>query len=331
VLCVGAGAVGGTVAARLARHGADITVLDTDEEHVRLLRDPGLIVGGLESGEPTPLDATSNAESVHAADVVLLSVRSQSTDAALASIAPALGHTTDVVSLQNGLNEDRIASVVGAGRTIGCVVGIGATWIEPGHIELNAEGDLTIGRLDGSSDGRLEAVAELLHGAFPTKISANVRGDLWAKMLVNSMTVLGALGGMLTGELLLTPERRRIIADVVAEGVRVARSEGVNLPDVFGLVPPGLVDHDRWHEVMQRVLARVGEAYGAIKSVTWRDFELGRPTEIDAVTGEIVRRGERNGIPVPLSSAVYAMLHQIETGARKPDPANFDSLVTTAS
>jgi 2-dehydropantoate 2-reductase len=80
---------------------------------------------------------------------------------------------------------------------------------------------------------------------------------------------------------------------------------------------------------MDRVLIRVGEAYGPIKSVTWRDFELGRATEIDAVTGEIVRRGRTRGVPVPLSERVYAMLREIEAGDRAPDAANLELLVTS--
>lgn len=251
------------------------------------------------------------------------------TTAALEAVTDHLAPTTDVVSLQNGLNEDVIARIVGEQRTIGCVVGFGATWIEPGHVSLDADGDLTVGRLDGSQDARLEAVRDLLGRAFRTKITPNIRGALWAKMLVNSMTVLGALGGMLTGELLVTRDRRRVVAEIVAEGVDVALAEGVDLPQVFGLVPAEFV-HRRgggWLATMDRVLIRVGEAFGAIKSVTWRDIELGRATEIDAVTGEIVRRGEHNGTPTPLSSTVYERLREIEAGGRRPDPANLDALV----
>lgn len=321
-LVVGAGAVGGCVAARLA----DVQVLDTNEEHVALMREPGLRVGALGGDAVTKLDATTSVDDVREPDVVLLAVRSQSTEAALRAVAHNLRPTTDVVSLQNGLNEDVIAGVVGTDRTIGCVVGFGATWISPGRVELNANGDLTIGRLDGSSDERLKRARELLHHAFPTKTTDNIRGALWAKMLVNSMTVLGALGGMLTGDVLIDARRRRLVADVVAEGVRVARCEGVDLPNVFGMVPPSLVDTEQWHATMQRVLVRVGEAYGSIKSVTWRDFELGRPTEVDAVTGEIVRRGADRRVPTPLSTAVYDMLKEIEAGQREPAAASLDSL-----
>ena len=333
--CVGAGAVGGTVAARLASSGVEPVVIDANADHVRLLREPGLEMRGLDGGRRTNLAAFTPGELQpdEAPDVVLLAVRSTATAPALEGVLPRLADTTDVVSLQNGLNEDVVASIVGEDRTIGCVVGFGATWIEPGRISLDANGDLTVGRLDGSTDTRLENVRELLGHAFRTTVTTNIRGALWGKMLVNSMTVLGALGGMLTGELLVSPERRGLVAEIVAEGVDVAVAEGVELPDVFGLVPAGFV-HGRgrgWLSTMDRVLIRVGEAYGAIKSVTWRDIELGRPTEIDAVTGEIVRRGQRNGTPTPLSSVVYEMLREIEDGRRRPDPRNLEAVGASAS
>lgn len=331
VWCVGAGAVGGCVASRLERAGAEPFVIDTNVAHVRLMREPGLRVDGLDGGATTVLAAGQLDDAPPAPDVVLLAVRSDATTSVVERIAERLTPSTDIVSLQNGLNEDRIADVVGVQRTVGCVVGFGATWIAPGHLSLDANGELTIGRLDGSSDARLDGVRELLALAFPTKMTDNIRGALWAKMLVNSMTVLGALGGMLTGEVLDSAERRRFVADVVSEGVRVATGEGVELPKVFGMVPPDLVDTADWHPAMDRALVRVAEAYGAIRSVTWRDFELGRKTEIDAVTGEIVARGERGGVPVPLSSRVFEMLREIEAGTREPAAENLELVADGAS
>lgn len=334
---MGAGAVGGAVAARLARHGVEPLVIDRDVEHVRRLREPGLEVAGLDGGDRTKLAAYTPDDAVdefsRAPDVVLLAVRSQATAGAIEPLVPYFADESDVVSLQNGLNEDIVAGIVGPQRTVGCVVGFGATWIEPGRISLDADGDLTVGRLDGSEDPRLESVRELLGNAFRTTITTNIRGALWGKMLVNSMTVLGALGGMITGDLLVTRERRRLIAEIVAEGVDVATAEGVDLPDVFGVVPAAYVQSRGrgWLPAMDRVLGRVGEVYGAIKSVTWRDIELGRPTEIDAVTGEIVRRGERTGTPTPLSTAVYTMLREIEEGRRRPDPSNLEAIAVVSA
>jgi 2-dehydropantoate 2-reductase len=311
-------------------------VIDSNIEHVRRLREPGLQIVGVEDGPHTKLAAFTpddvSVELDRPPDLVLLAVRSQATADALRPLVPHIKESTDVISLQNGLNEDTIASIVSADRTIGCVVGFGATWIEPGRISLDADGDLTIGRLDGAADARVDAARGLLQHAFRTKTTDNIRGALWGKMLVNSMTVLGALGGMLTGDVLMTRERRRVVAEVVAEGVDVATAEGVELPNVFGLVPARFISSrgSGWLETMDRVLIRVGEAYGAIKSVTWRDIELGRPTEIDAVTGEIVRRGSVHAVATPLNSAVHSMLREIEAGTRAPGADNITALMVSA-
>jgi 2-dehydropantoate 2-reductase len=323
------------IAARLARAGIMPIVIDVDRAHVARLRDPGLRVDGVEAGTVTRLSAFSTSETGAVldapCDVLLLAVRSQMTDAALRPLVPRLGPLTDVVSLQNGLNAGRIAASVGVERTVGCVVGFAATWIEPGHIELTSPGELVIGRLDGRIDERLHTVADLLAHAFPTRTTENVVGALWGKMLVNSVTVLGALGGLLLGELIAW--NSRVLAEVVAEAVDVAAAEGVRVEDVFGLVPAGLVAGrgEGWRDLLERALVAVGAHFGRVKSVTWRDLELGRPTEIDAVTGEIVRRGARRGIPTPLNAAAYRMLSEITVGTRCIGRGNLEALAELAS
>ena len=326
IWAVGVGAVGGAVASRLVRSGCDLFAIDHNESHARLLADRGLIVGGLDADVATPMRVGTYEDAPFAPDVVLLAVRSQATRAALEALIPHLRGDTDVVSLQNGINEDAIADVIGADRTIGCVVGFGATWIEDGHITLDAEGDLVVGRLDGTIDDRLTTVADVLGAAFQTQISDNVRGALWGKMLVNSMTVLGALAGSLTGELVSTPERRAVVGAVIAEGVRVAGAEGVDVPPIFGRVAADSVDTPVWTAAIDDALERFGRRFGAIKSVTWRDFEIGRPTEIDAVTGAIVERGRAVGVATPLSSEVYRLLRAIEAGQEACDPSHLVTL-----
>jgi 2-dehydropantoate 2-reductase len=327
VWCVGAGAIGGTVAARLARAGTTPTVVDADPTHVRLLRAPGLRVDGLDGGVVTPLEAWTPAEAPDLpCDLLLLAVRSDATAAALGPLASRLHAASDVVSLQNGLNEERIAALVGDARTIGCVVGFAATWLEPGRVELTSPGELVVGRLDGDHDDRVARARDVLAAAFPTRVTDNIVGALWGKMLVNSVTVLGALGGMFFGE--LTAWDPELLADVVAEGVDVATAAGVRLDHVFGLVPADVVAirAPGWRATLARALGLVGEHFARVKSVTWRDLELGRRTEIAAVTGEIVRRGVAHGVATPLNGTAYGMLREIEAGRRRIERSNLDAL-----
>ena len=295
VWCVGAGAVGGCVAARLQRAGVDVFVIDANDEHVRIISRIRTACRWPRRRREDDAPRASAPGRTGDPDVVLLGGALRIDRRRARAIATLIGSTTDVVSLQNGLNEDRIAAVVGADRTIGCVVGFGATWIGPGHISLDANGDLTIGRLDGTTDVRLGSAARAAREqAFPTKITDNIRGALWAKMLVNSMTVLGALGGMLTGDSSSTREAAspcRAMSSPRASASREPKASSCRTCSGWCRRPPST--RRQWHTLMDRALIRVGEAFGAIKSVTWRDFELGRKTEIDAVTGEIVREAIR--------------------------------------
>ena len=333
VMLVGGGAIGGIVAARLVRAGHEVQVVDTDVDHVARLRDPGLVVEGDHEDAPTPLDARTpdDAEVTEPVDLLLLAVRSQHTLPALTPWLQHLAADGDVVSLQNGLNEEHIADMVGTDRVVGCVVGFGATWVGPGRVELTSDGELVLGRLDGSSDPRLERAREVLAAAFRTRVVDDITGERWAKMLVNTVTVLGAIGGVLTGELLASEAYRPIIHQVLAEAVAVAAADGERPANVWG-VDPDAINEDRagWTDELDGILEAVAPHIGAIKSVTWRDLELGRPTEVDAVTGEIVRRAETNGVAVPVNAAALDLLRALEAGERRPIFGNLHELASIA-
>ncbi len=335
VWSVGAGAVGGTVAARLRSVGVDPLVLDAGDLHVSRSRDPGLhLTGRWDGPSPVPLDAWTPREAAAAGrlrpapDLILLAVRSGATVDALDAVLPHAG-SAQVVSLQNGLNEDRIVALVGPARTVGCVVGFGATWLGPGEVAVTSGGGLTLGRLDATSDPALAAVAALLGRALPVQVTDNVLGALWGKVLVNSVTVLGAAAGLLTGELLADPGWRAAARAVLAEGVAVAGAEGVRLAKVLELVEPAVIAGRRpgWEAELDTAFDAMAAFFGDVKSVTWRDLELGRPIEIDAVTGEVVARGRHHGVATPVSSGVYGLLRAIERGERESSPANVAGLL----
>ena len=333
VALVGGGAIGGIVAARLVRAGHALQVIDTDADHVARLRDPGLVVEGDHDDAPTPLDARtpSEADVDEPVDLLLLAVRSQHTVPALTPWVQHLAADGDVVSLQNGLNEEHIADAVGTERVIGCVVGFGATWVGPGRVELTSDGDLVVGRLDGANDPRLERARGLLADAFSTRVVDDITGQRWAKMLVNTVTVLGAIGGVLTGELLRAEPYRLVIHRVLAEAVAVAAADGVRPANVWG-VDPDAIREDRagWTDELDGILEAVAPHIGAVKSVTWRDLELGRPTEVDAVTGEIVRRAQARGVEVPVNAAALDLLRALEAGERRPAAENLEELAAIA-
>ncbi|MCZ7534996.1 MAG: 2-dehydropantoate 2-reductase [Acidimicrobiia bacterium] len=164
VWCVGAGAIGGNVASRLVLAGLEPLVVDADPRHVALLREPGLAVESPGGDRMTPMDAVSPEAALSRegrCDLLLLAVRSQVTESALAPLLSRLAPNGDVVSLQNGLSCERVATIAGEQRTIGCAVGFAATYLAPGRVRLDAEGPLTIGRLwDSGATGATGGTGE---------------------------------------------------------------------------------------------------------------------------------------------------------------------------
>jgi 2-dehydropantoate 2-reductase len=259
-------------------------------------------------------------------------VKTQHTTAALESIVPYLGPDAAVVSLQNGLNEEAIARRIGAGWTIGCMVDFSADYLEPGMIALGRRSDLYVGELDGRMTARLEAVCRRLGRAMPTRATTNVMGYVWSKLCKGSLDVTTALVDATIAEVRGHPPTQRALVEVVREGVRVARAEGIRLEPFDHFDPAAFADASPVDLAgAYRVLDEMAAAAAGDRKVRtgyWRDIVVRkRKSEIFAITGEIVRRGERHGIPTPVSQRQLELFEEIEAGRRPMSWANLDELV----
>ncbi len=267
---------------------------------------------------------------------VLLAVKAGDVEAACDALLPRLGRHSMIVSLQNGLCEDRIAAVVGRDRTVGAIVGWGATLAGPGEVVQTSRGHTTIGELDGSVTPRLSALGALLAAVEPVRVSTNILGALWTKLVINSATsTLGAVTGLTLGEMLSQPVLRRVARHLVAESVRVAEAEGIRL-EPFG----GRVDLRRvawqgggglgawWHNLAGAAALRLAAGrYRGLRSVMLQDLGRGRRTEVDDFNGVLVARGAAHGVPTPLNAALVGMVHEIERGERKSRIENVEPLL----
>jgi 2-dehydropantoate 2-reductase len=174
ITIVGAGAIGGTVGAYLARTGQPVIFCDVVAEHVAAINRRGLTIRGWAEEFTVHAPALPPENLYGPLDLVLLAVKAQHTAAALDVVAPLLADDGVVASLQNGLNEQTIAARVGAGRTIGCLVNFSADYLEPGLIHYGGPGTLKIGELDGRSTPRLEQLAQLLSAWGDVELTANI-------------------------------------------------------------------------------------------------------------------------------------------------------------
>jgi 2-dehydropantoate 2-reductase len=326
ILVVGGGAIGGITAAKLAQGDVGrVVVLDTNEEHVARLRDPGLIIEE-EGGESTvPLEAVVSADELDGDfDFALIAVKSPFHRAALEPLA-ATGKVESFVSLGNGLIQDRMAEFVGADRLLSCIVEWGGDNLGPGRVVRDTTAPMVVGELDGSERDRTRLLARCLETGFEVRLTRNLRGQIWSKLLVNStFTGLSAVSGLRYGGVAEHPDGREAAYAIWTEGVTVGEAEGLTLETVYHDVEPrSLVERD--DAALDRLMAIAGNT----KPSMLQDLEQGRATEVDVVNGGVAERGRAHSIPTPFNVRVVELVHLMEDGERAPAPEELTELVAT--
>ncbi len=232
-----------------------------------------------------------------------------------------------MVCLQNGLCEERLAREHGEDRVLGAVVSWGASALEPGVLERTSSGGFTLGRLDGRTDPRLDALATALSCIGPAEITTNLRGARWSKLAINAaISSLGTLGGDRLGVLMRLRFIRRLALEIMSEVVAVAQAEGVALEKVSGTLDLpwlALSDAERTGKspasmvAKHAVLLAVGTRYRKLRSSMLRAIEAGKEPAVDFLNGEVVERGAAHGIPTPVNRAAQELVHAVARGERE--------------
>lgn len=314
VLVAGAGALGTVLGGFLRKAGHPVTLLGR-APHLEAIARHGLRIDGI-WGEHVVTGfelATSADQLVGRYDAILITVKSYDTQSVARTVEPFLGEEAVMISLQNGLgNVEVIEEVAGVRRALGARVIFGT--ILPGHgharvtvfADPNAIGSLGPG-LHASRDELARKWAEAFdHAGVPTIHTESLQAMLWSKVLYNAaLNPLGALLGVHYGVLPEHEDSRAIMNQAIDEAFAVARGEGVALP----WPTPG---------------AYRDEFYGRLVPVTYhhrssmlQDLERGRRTEIDAINGQVWRRGVAHGIVTPVNEMLTRLVHLME-GAQRP-------------
>ncbi len=325
VLVVGGGAIGGITAAKLAGDVRRVVVLDTNKEHVERLREPGLTYEEEGAEHTVALEAVGSADELDGEfDFALIAVKSPFHRAALEPLA-ATGKIESFVSLGNGLIQDRMVELVGADRLLSCIVEWGGTNLGPGRVVRDTIAPMVVGELDGSERDRTRLLARCLESVGDVRVTRNLRGQIWSKLLVNStFTGLSAVSGLRYGEVAEHPDGRTAAYAIWAEGVAVGEAEGLTLEAVYGVEPHALVDRD------DAALARIMEIAGNTKPSMLQDLEQGRATEVDVVNGGVAQRGREHAIATTVNDRVVELVHAMERGERSPAPEELTELVAVA-
>ncbi|MEJ7631483.1 MAG: 2-dehydropantoate 2-reductase [Rubrobacteraceae bacterium] len=332
ILVVGAGAIGGVTAAMMTEAGIRVAVLDANEEHVKRMRSPGLLVDDLGEEKRVRLDAHADPDNLSGPfDFALVTLKAPHLERALGPLVERELVDT-FVSLGNGLVQDRIADIVGEGNLIWGVVEWGATNLGPGHLARTTRGPFIIGEPDGEVRVRTRQLAEALGTVDGANVTGNIRGQVWSKLLVNSaFSGLGAVSGLLYEEVVADPDGREAALAVWREGHDAGMAQGLELEDVLGvpanaLVVRGSEDQARADAALEIAMRQAG----ATKASMLQDLERGLKTEVDVINGAVVEKGREHGIETPLNAHVVELMHAMERGERKPGRDVFEELLSLA-
>jgi len=344
IAVVGAGALGGYVGGSLAHLGHDVTLIDPWPEHVEAIRSRGLELDGV---TPEERFVVRNMEILHLTqvqslakkplDIAMIAMKSYDTLWATALIKPYLSPEGFVVSLQNCLNEETIAGVVGWGRTVGVVASlISVDLYEAGRIRrtIAKGGDkhtvFRVGEPHGRITPRVEALVEWLRGIDSSKATTNLWGERWSKLVQNGMgNGVSAATGLTSGDCLRNDSIRRFQIKLAGEAIRVGQALGYPLEKIRGLDPERLAraaegDAGALAEVEAAIVPKAGANPRADiqRPSMAQDILKGRRTEIEAMNGTIARKGAEIGVPAPSHARLAEIVTRVERGELKPSPSH---------
>jgi 2-dehydropantoate 2-reductase len=338
----GAGAVGGTIGGLLSLAGRDVTLIGQWPEHIAAIRKDGLRIvdaAGTQIAHPAILHHDELATLTQKFDVVLLCVKSYDTDWAVKAVAPHLAPAGFIASLQNGINEARIAAIVGAGRTVGVGIStIGANAVNPGEVlRTSSRGGakhtvFRAGEIDGRITPRIEALVELLNIVDSAKATDNLVGERWSKLVLNSITHgLAVATGLNSRALMASWELRPLTIRLAAEGVRVGRAQDLRLVDIYGSAADTWLAAERGEAaalaaIEQGLQPRYLRATEDERPSAALDVMRGRRSELEFTGGALVAKARELGIAAPAQEALYAVARRVERGEIESAPTNTAAL-----
>ncbi|MEZ5853834.1 MAG: 2-dehydropantoate 2-reductase [Hyphomicrobiaceae bacterium] len=306
IAIIGVGAMGSVYAGLLADQGGhEVWAIDTWREHVDAMNEKGLRVEGASGDRTVKLRATTNAQDVKDADLVIIATKDDGVEGAARAALGAAKPDAPILTIQNGLGSaDKVAGVVGSERVLmGVVGGFGASMKGPGHAHHNGMEFLRLGEMDGGMSDRLDAVKKAWEaGGFKVLAFDDIHKMVWEKLICNC-TYSGpcALTGLRVGEVQANPSAWSIAAACANEAFLVANARGIKLD---------------FNDPVAYVKA-FGEKIPNARPSMLLDHLAGRPAEVDNINGAIPREGAKVGVATPVNSVVVALLKGKEAGFQK--------------
>ncbi|MDB5896010.1 MAG: 2-dehydropantoate 2-reductase [Rhodoferax sp.] len=293
IAVMGAGAVGCYYGGMLARAGHEVVLIGRPQ-HVEAVRRAGLLLDTLTFKAYVAVAASTEAEAVTGAQLVLFCVKSTDTEIAAAALRPHLLPEAVLLTLQNGVdNADRLQAALPSNEVAASVVYVATEMAGPGHVQHKGRGELIIGASRSST-----ALAVMLNAAgVPTEVSGNVRGALWSKLILNcAYNALSAIAQLPYGRVVQGEGVPALMRSVVDECLKVAQASNVVVPG-----DP--------HAAVERLVLSMPTQF----SSTAQDLARGKRSEIDHLNGYVARTGEGLGIATPVNQTLHTLVKLIES------------------
>ncbi len=313
VCVVGAGAIGGSMAVKLAQSGHEVSVIARGA-HLDAIQTNGLkYIEGGEETVATNIRATAEMSEVTDQDLVLLGVKAHQIEPIADKLMPMLSDDGVIVTLQNGIPwwyfqklpgdyennvvhtvdpDGKIASTIDPDRIIGCIAFPAATIDAPGvirHIEGNR---YPLGELDGSESERVQKICNaFVEAGFKSFVLPDIRSEIWLKLWGNlSFNPISALTHSTLVDICQFPQTRALAAQMMTEAQQIAEKLGASF------------------RVSLERRIEGAEGVGKHKTSMLQDLEAGKPLEIDGMLGVVIELGEQTGTPTPAMNTVYALV-----------------------
>jgi 2-dehydropantoate 2-reductase len=300
IAVVGAGAVGGYFGGMLARAGAPVIFIGRPA-FVAAVQKDGLLLDTTQFKERVSATSSADLSAARGAEIVLFCVKTTDTAATSRELAGILAPGAILVSMQNGAdNAEQIRAASGL-DALAAAVYVAASMPTPGTVKHVGRGDIVL----GPENEKTRFVAEMFTRAkVPCRISDNLTGELWTKLVWNcALNALSALGKVTYGEIIASADAKQLLEGTVYEVLAVARAAGIQLP---GLVDP---------KVALAGAYKIAEQMSAMRSSTAQDMMRGKRTEIDSLNGFVARKGRALGVPTPLNHALYTLVKLAEVSS----------------
>ena len=340
IAIIGTGAVGGYAGAHMAKAGEDVTFVDFWPENVETMRKKGLKISHLKDVPEftVPVKAIHVTELQHVTkekpfDIVFVCTKAYDTAWATTMAKPYMAPNAYVVSLQNCMNEETIAGIVGWGKTLGAIASsITVDLCEPGHVR-RASGKkgaghtvFRVGEVHGRITDRAKEVTRLVAFADSALTTDNLWGERWSKLVTNAMgNGVSASTGLISRDIILDDGLRTFTARLGSEAIRVGQALGYQLEDILHIDPEVIAKAGegdvkaRKHYDEHRIAEVKKAGGGEHRPSMGQDMVKGRRTEIEYLNGFVCDKGKDIGVATPANAALTSIVKRVEKGELKPD------------